>query len=168
MRYTPLLTSAALAAVLAGQAIAAGEHAQGGTLTAPIITTTFVEDFNPFSGAQIELIRGTMFEPLYVHNAMAGEINWRLAESFSYGEDLMSWTVKIKDGLTWSDGETLDATDVAFSLNLGKEDATATTCGKVWSNMPMARGVGGSDALAVAANMSKHIFFKGVVFKGSH
>lgn len=133
MRYTPLLTSAAVAAVLAGQAIAAGEHAQGGTLTAPIITTTFVEDFNPFSGAQIELIRGTMFEPLYVHNAMAGEINWRLAESFSYGEDLMSWTVKIKDGLTWSDGETLDATDVAFSLNLGKEDATLDKSGK-WAD----------------------------------
>jgi len=133
LRYTPLLTSAAVAAVLAGQAIAAGEHAQGGTLTAPIITTTFVEDFNPFSGAQIELIRGTMFEPLYVHNAMAGEINWRLAESFSYGEDLMSWTVKIKDGLTWSDGETLDATDVAFSLNLGKEDATLDKSGK-WAD----------------------------------
>ena len=133
MRYAPLLTSAAVAAVLAGQAIAAGEHAQGGTLTAPIITTTFVEDFNPFSGAQIELIRGTMFEPLYVHNAMAGEINWRLAESFSYGEDLMSWTVKIKDGLTWSDGETLDATDVAFSLNLGKEDATLDKSGK-WAD----------------------------------
>ena len=133
MRYTPLLTSAAVAAVLAGQAIAAGEHAQGGTLTAPIITTTFVEDFNPFSGAQIELIRGTMFEPLYVHNAMAGEINWRLAESFSYGEDLMSWTVKIKHGLTWSDGETLDATDVAFSLNLGKEDATLDKSGK-WAD----------------------------------
>ena len=133
LRYTPLLTSAAVAAVLAGQAIAAGEHEQGGTLTAPIITTTFVEDFNPFSGAQIELIRGTMFEPLYVHNAMAGEINWRLAESFSYGEDLMSWTVKIKDGLTWSDGETLDATDVAFSLNLGKEDATLDKSGK-WAD----------------------------------
>ena len=99
----------------------------------PIITATFVEDFNPFSGAQIELLRGTMFEPLFVHNAMAGEINWRLAESFSYGDDLMSWTVKIKDGLTWSDGETLDASDVAFSLNLGKDDATLDKSGK-WAD----------------------------------
>ena len=133
MRYSSLLTSVAVAGVMAGQAMAAGEHAQGGTLTVPIITATFVEDFNPFSQAQIDLVRGTMFEPLFVHNAMAGEINWRLAESFSYSDDLMTWTVKIKDGLTWSDGETLDAHDVAYSLNLGGEDAALDKSGK-WAD----------------------------------
>ena len=35
----------------------AGAHAQGGTLTVPIITQTFVEDFNPYSGAQAEIGR---------------------------------------------------------------------------------------------------------------
>jgi peptide/nickel transport system substrate-binding protein len=133
VRYVSILTSAAVAAVVAGSAAAQGAHEQGGTLTVPIITATFVEDFNPFSAAQIELQRGTMFEPLFVHNAMQGEINWRLAESFEYGEDLMSWTVTLKDGLTWSDGEALTAEDVAFSLNLGSEDAALDKSGK-WSD----------------------------------
>ena len=31
---------------------AVGQPKQGGTLTVPIITQTFVEDFNPYSGAQ--------------------------------------------------------------------------------------------------------------------
>jgi len=61
----------------------AGAHAQGGTLTVPIITQTFVEDFNPYSGAQADMVSGTMYEPLYVINSLKGDINWRLAESYA-------------------------------------------------------------------------------------
>ena len=61
---------------------AVGQPKQGGTLTVPIITQTFVEDFNPYSGAQGDLVTGTMFEPLWVLNTLKGEIDWRLAEGF--------------------------------------------------------------------------------------
>lgn len=120
-------------AVVAGlSANAQGAHPQGGTLTVPIITSTFVEDFNPFSNAQEDFVRGTMFEPLWAHNVMQGDINYRLAESFEYADDLMSMTIKLRDDLTWSDGETLDAEDVVYSLNLGKEEPTLDKTGK-WS-----------------------------------
>tara|TARA_B110000090_G_C13383030_1_gene446557 strand:+ start:22 stop:1677 length:1656 start_codon:yes stop_codon:yes gene_type:complete len=118
-------------AVLNAQA--AGTHAQGGTLTVPIITPTFVDDFNPYSGAQGDMVGGTMFEPLWAVNSLIGEINWRLADSFSYSEDLMSITIHLKSDLTWSDGETLDADDVIFSLNLGKEDAKLDATGQ-WAS----------------------------------
>jgi peptide/nickel transport system substrate-binding protein len=121
------------AAAIALAANTATAQKQGGTLTVPIITATFVEDFNPFSNAQEDLVRGTMFEPLWVHNVMKGDIAYRLAESFEYSDDLMSMTIKLRDGLTWSDGEKLDADDVAFSLNLGAEDATLDKTGK-WSD----------------------------------
>ncbi|MCR9136629.1 MAG: ABC transporter substrate-binding protein [Alphaproteobacteria bacterium] len=121
-------------AVVAGlSASAHAAHPQGGTLTVPIITATFVEDFNPFSNAQEDFVRGTMFEPLWAHNVMQGDINYRLAESFEYADDLMSMTIKLRDGLTWSDGETLDADDVVYSLNLGNEDPTLDKTGK-WSD----------------------------------
>lgn len=154
MRYTSILTSTAVAAVaFAGQALAASEHEQGGTLTVPIITATFVEDFNPFSNAQIELVRGTMFEPLFIHNVLKGEINWRLAESFEYGDDFQSFTLKIKDGLTWSDGETLEASDVAYSMNLGQEDATLDKSGK-WSD-GLIKSITATDANTVVVEFNR-------------
>ena len=153
MHSLKLLASVAALGLMAGPALSAGDHAQGGTLTVPIITPTFVEDFNPFSEAQIELVRGTMFEPLYVHNAMAGSINWRLAESFAYADDLMSWTVKIKDGLTWSDGETLDASDVAYSFNLGKDDAALDKSGK-WAD-GLIKSVTATDANTVVVEFTR-------------
>ena len=112
---------------------AAGTHAQGGTLTVPIITQTFVEDFNPASGAQGDMVSGTMYEPLYVINTLKGDINWRLAESYTYSKDLMSMTIKLKSGLTWSDGQTLNADDLIYSLNLGRDDAKLDATGQ-WSS----------------------------------
>ena len=95
MRKAGNLTTTAIAAALFATGVAAQE--QGGTLTVPIITATFVEDFNPFSNAQEDLVRGTMFEPLWAHNVMQGEIEYRLAESFEYGDDLMSMEFRYRD-----------------------------------------------------------------------
>ena len=55
---------------------------QGGTLTVPIITPAFTENFNPFTNG--DNIKGLMFEPLLVYNSMVGEIDYRLVESFEY------------------------------------------------------------------------------------
>ena len=109
---------------------AAGKHAHGGTLTVPIITQTFVEDFNPYSGSQADMVSGTMYEPLYVFNTLKGNINWRLAENYTYSKDLMSMTIKLKPDLTWSDGQALNADDLVYSLNLGRDDAKLDATGQ--------------------------------------
>lgn len=127
------LSISALALAVCLPAMPAFAQEQGGTLTVPIITATFVEDFNPFSNAQEDLVRGTMFEPLWAHNVLQGDIAFRLAESFEYADDLMSMTITLREGLTWSDGEALDSDDVAFSLNLGGEDPTLDKTGR-WSD----------------------------------
>ena len=44
---------------------------QGGTLTVPIITPAFTENFNPFTNG--DNIKGLMFEPLLVYNSMVGD-----------------------------------------------------------------------------------------------
>ena len=48
-KLSSILVMSALAAGVALQAQAAAMHEQGGTLTVPIIATTFVDDFNPYS-----------------------------------------------------------------------------------------------------------------------
>lgn len=146
------ILTASCAVLLTGPALAQAP-AQGGTLTVPIIAPTLTDDFNPFSNAQEDMVRGTMFEPLWVHNVMTREIEFRLAEGFDYADNLTSMTIRLKDGLTWSDGEVLDAEDVAFSLALGQTDAALDKSGK-WSD-GLITGVEVVDPLTVRIDMSR-------------
>lgn len=36
-------------------------------------------------------------------------------------EDFTEWTVKIREGIKWSDGEDLNADDVVFTFNMSKK-----------------------------------------------
>jgi hypothetical protein len=63
---------------------------------------------------------GIMFvnEPLFTYNQFTGEhIPW-IAESYDYNDDFTAVTVKLREGVTWSDGERFDAEDVAYTLNM--------------------------------------------------
>lgn len=92
---------------------------QGGTLTVPIINSGFVENFNPYTGG--DLTHGTIFEPLMVFNTMTGEVEYRLAESVQYSDDLKTVTLKIRKGLEWSDGKPLTSKDVVYSYEMTKQ-----------------------------------------------
>ena len=62
-----------------------------------------------------------MIEPLFMLNYETGEIDGWLAESFVANETLDEWTVTLKDGTEWSDGEPLTSEDVVFSIEMLKE-----------------------------------------------
>lgn len=123
-----------LASLLCGAMLASAAHAdgikQGGTLTVPDINTGFVENFNPYTTK--DLLHGVMFEPLLVFNNMTGDVNYRLAESAEYSDDLKTLTLKLRDGLKWSDGKPLTAEDVVFSFLITKE-APAFDIKGIWS-----------------------------------
>lgn len=56
---------------------------------------------------------------LWEQNTMTGErINGIAAEPAAPNEDFTEWTIKLREGLRWSDGETLDADDVVFTMNM--------------------------------------------------
>lgn len=132
-QFKKVAIATALTTAVAGAALAAPK--QGGTVTVPVINQAgLVEVYNPFAtGVNKDVITGVMFEPLWANNVMAGEINYRLAESFSYADDLMSMTIKLRDGLKWSDGNVLNADDVVFSLNAANEDIKFDF-GGLWGN----------------------------------
>ena len=46
-----------------------------------------------------------------------GTVDYILAESMEASEDGLTYTMKLKDGLKWSDGEALNAEDVAFTYD---------------------------------------------------
>ncbi|MDD1780013.1 ABC transporter substrate-binding protein [Enterovibrio sp. ZSDZ35] len=103
---------------------------QGGTLNVPIITTSFVDNFNPYTSKDV--FHGTMFEPLVVFNNMTGETHYRLAESLDVSDDLKTITLTLRDGLKWSDENPLTSGDVAFSFELAKSNPAFDSKG-VWS-----------------------------------
>ena len=58
-----------------------------------------------------------IYDTLYVLN-LDGTYRLALAESVDVSENGKVWTFKIRDGVTFSDGEPVTAEDVAFSFNL--------------------------------------------------
>jgi len=116
--------------VLLATSAQAADIKQGGTLTVPIINTGFVENYNPYTTK--DLLHGVMFEPLLVFNNMTGQTDYRLAESYAYSDDLKTITLKLREGLKWSDGEKLTADDVVYSFVLTK-DAPAFDQKGIWS-----------------------------------
>ena len=68
----------------------------------------------------------SMWEPLFILNYETGEIQPWLGESFTSNETLDVWTLKIREGVRWSDGEAFNADDVVFTIQLLLDDETAT------------------------------------------
>lgn len=76
------------------------------------------------------------FEPLFFYNqhytgsycepsgisCKDGEIPW-LAESYAYNNDFTQLSIKIRPNVTWSDGVPFTAKDVAFTINMLKDNA---------------------------------------------
>ncbi len=79
-------------------------------------------NWNPYSiGAFPGFGDNVVYEPLAYYSAFSDqEILW-LAESYKYGPDYKSLTIKIRPNVTWSDGQPFTADDVAYTLTTLKE-----------------------------------------------
>ena len=80
----------------------------------------FVEwdQWNPFVPvANHQFAVGLMYEPLAFYSAFADKEYLWLAESYEYSDDFKELTIKVRPGITWSDGEPFTADDVTFTLN---------------------------------------------------
>jgi peptide/nickel transport system substrate-binding protein len=68
------------------------------------------------------------FEPLFYYNSNKNEVIPWLASALENNADYSSFTVKLRDGVTWSDGKPFSADDVVYTLEMliangkGKKD----------------------------------------------
>lgn len=110
-------------AAIALVAVPVASHAEAMLTALPLQLTAWVENYNPYSPAtRLPSVQDFMFEPLFVFNTMQNaEPSFRLATGFSYGDDLKSLTISLREGVGWSDGETFDANDVKFTYDMLKE-----------------------------------------------
>lgn len=66
------------------------------------------------SGAVIAMI----FEPLFTTNPDTLEPVGRLAEAWQITNEGLTWTIRLREGITWQDGEPFTAADVKFTYDL--------------------------------------------------
>ncbi len=70
-----------------------------------------------------------VWEPLFILNYESGEILPYLGTEFAANETLDVWTLKIRDGVKWQDGEAYNADDIVFTVNLLLNDETSSLGG---------------------------------------
>lgn len=120
--------------------VIAGPSAGQTTFSSPAVA-------NPFLlGADIRTGIKSMFEPLFYYNVFEDkEIPW-LAESYSISDDAKTVTLKLRDGVKWSDGEAFNADDIVFTAGMLLESAAGSK--ELW------RAVDFADATASVEKVS--------------
>lgn len=59
-----------------------------------------------------------MSEGLFYRNLNSGEETPWLGETYGHNEDFTQWTIKLREGVEWSDGEAFNCADVKFTLDM--------------------------------------------------
>ena len=58
-----------------------------------------------------------------------------LAQSWSVDDSGSTWTITLKDGLLWSDGQTISADDVVYTVELMQNDGISSTLASTWQDI---------------------------------
>ncbi len=106
------------------------EGVEPGTGTYPRNETLYVSgaawgafsDLNPFLPGTKANSTGTIglcYESLYMYDPLSDTMTPWLAESSEW-TDADTFELKVRQGITWTDGQTLDANDVKFTFELGQ------------------------------------------------
>lgn len=93
------------------------------TLTIALGTDMVTFDVHNHTNTSTEAIHINMFNYLFKRDNATGEIVPDLAESYEKIDDT-TWEVKLKEGVTFHNGEALDSEDVKFSLERVAHDST--------------------------------------------
>lgn len=93
--------------------------ASDGTLKLILSTTdgSSTDDKVPIPWLNRTMPTNLMFRSLFIADSTLNEVSPDLAESYEVSEDGLTYTITLKDGLKWSDGEPLTADDVLWSID---------------------------------------------------
>ncbi|SKA53860.1 ABC transporter substrate-binding protein [Enterovibrio nigricans] len=98
----------------------AAESAPNMLTIMPDLSSGFVRNYNPFRADALATTKDFVFEYLYIYEE--NEVHYRLAEKFQLDKDLKGITITLRKGIKWSDGMPFTADDVAYSLQLLKQE----------------------------------------------
>lgn len=121
MRLTKLVATASILAVAASGGVWAQDVAREDTVIFDLDRTIKdPENFNWLTPGTKRMhgAHQTMWEPLFILNYATGNVDPWLATGFTANEDSSEFTITLRDGVEWSDGEPFNADDVMFTVNM--------------------------------------------------
>ncbi len=124
---TAMLTAVSVA-VLA-TAVAAKDVSRENTLIFENISerVTTPENYNPFLPSTLlhAGLQQVGFESLFYYNYETTKLEPWQAESYAFNDKFDEVTIKLRSGITWSDGVPFTAKDVVYTMNMLKANAPA-------------------------------------------
>lgn len=121
-----LLTASVLALAATSGAALAQDVARADTVIFDLDRTIKdPENFNWFTPGTKRMhgAHQAMWEPLFILNYGTGQLDPWLASGFEGNETNDSFTITLREGVEWSDGEAFNADDVVFTVNMALENA---------------------------------------------
>jgi peptide/nickel transport system substrate-binding protein len=110
------------------------------------VSGSYTQTMSPFNPNVNCGVDGLVYENLVYVNGVTGKETPMLASGYTWSSDGLTLTFTIRSGIKWSDGQTFDANDVAFTFNnLKTYKATADLSG-LWDHLA---SVTASDASTV-------------------
>jgi len=125
-RAAMLGVTTALATSLAGKAVKAAEPKKGGRLRQALTGGGTGDTLDPaqiLDSYMINVSSGMLRNNL-TEIAQDNTLNGELAESWDASDDAITWTFKLRQGVEFHNGKTLDANDVVASINHHRGEAT--------------------------------------------
>jgi peptide/nickel transport system substrate-binding protein len=117
-RAMALGATTALATTMAGKALRAATPKQGGTLRIAIAEGTQADSLDPATiGTNYELFVGYGMRNHLTEISSTDELVPELCESWDASDDAVTWTFKLRKGIEFHNGKTMDADDVVASFN---------------------------------------------------
>ena len=87
------------------------------------------ENFNWFTPGTKRMhgAHQVMWEPLFILNYTTGELDPWLATGFEQNDEATEFTISLREGVEWSDGEAFNADDVVFTVEMamGNEELSS-------------------------------------------
>ncbi|MDJ1007711.1 MAG: ABC transporter substrate-binding protein [Paracoccaceae bacterium] len=120
-----LVTVSAIALAASAGAIAAQDVAREDTVIFDLDRTIKdPENFNWFTPGTKRMhgAHQVMWEPLFILNYGTGELDPWLGTAITSNEAGDVWTLSLREGVAWSDGEAFNADDVVFTVNMALEN----------------------------------------------
>ena len=117
-RAMALGATTALATTMAGTALRAATPRQGGTLRIGIAEGSTTDTLDPATiGTNYELFVAYGLRNHLTEVSNTGELAPELCESWDSSDDAVTWTFKLRKGIEFHNGKTMDADDVVASFN---------------------------------------------------
>jgi peptide/nickel transport system substrate-binding protein len=143
---------AVLAVLLAPFATTARQEPSGGTLIGAFDVGPggAPEQFNPLQAGAGFTWFEKYFSKLMLYNTDFSQIQGELAASWQINEDATQYTITLREGVLWHDGEPFTSADVKFTIELAADPESASYIGAKFSGVT---SIDTPDDLTVVVNL---------------